>query len=46
MYDSYLEKPLLVIDKKNRIDLIVQKIKDSFDEQLEEILRILEKCLK
>lgn len=46
MYDSYLEKALLVIDKKNRIDLIVQKIKDSSDEQLEEILRIFEKCLK
>lgn len=28
MYDSYLEKALLVIDKKNRIDLIVQKIED------------------
>lgn len=46
MYDSYLEKSLLVIDKKNRIDLIVQKFKDSSDEQLEEILRMLEKCLK
>ena len=45
-YHKYLEKALESIDKKKKIDILIEKIENSDNEKLEKIIKVIENEFK